>query len=474
MKFIKKHLKGGKNNSVNMFPAYGEPRSKKEKDTFDNRLKSQMDCKTSVNSKDTKISTGELLYKNIEEQGKRKFQILIQSILKPESGKHGIDEVIGIVVSLFIMFFMMASLIVPDKHFSERENRILAQRPHISIDSIIDGSYMQDMGTYSADQFLFRNMWISMRTGYRNILGKYDSNGVYKGDNEYLFEDIVTPDNARLEENIYAVNALAIETGIPVKILLAPDAASTLKKYLPKNAPVRDQNQDIDIVKNSLVDGVGFIDVRNAFAEADPKTQLYYRTDHHWTTDGSYIAFMEAAKAMELDTSEIGYDYYALANDFSGTLAAKSGFSVKKDTIKAFIDNSNVQYVVEYTEEAKKTASVYDEQKLKSNDKYAVFFGGNHTQVKIRTNSNSERRLLVIKDSYANSFVPFLIPYYREIVMVDPRYYSDNMREMMKSEGIGEVLFLYNGNTFFEDSSMSGVVAEQVSAEDAAETATEQ
>ena len=68
---------------------------------------------------------------------------------------------------------------------------------------------------------------------------------------------------------------------------------------------------------------------------------------------------------------------------------------------------------------------------------------------------------MVIKDSYANSFVPFLIPYYREIVMVDPRYYYGNMRKMMKSEDLDEVLFLYNANTFFADTSMAEVTADQ-------------
>ena len=106
----------------------------------------------------------------------------------------------------------------------------------------------------------------------------------------------------------------------------------------------------------------------------------------------------------------------------------------------------------------KKTATLYDTSKLKGKDKYALFLGGNYPILDIKTTADSTDRLLIIKDSYANSLIPFLIPYYREIVVVDPRYYYDDIEKVMKKDNITSVLFLYNGITFVKDNSISGVL----------------
>ena len=77
--------------------------------------------------------------------------------------------------------------------------------------------------------------------------------------------------------------------------------------------------------------------------------------------------------------------------------------------------------------------------------------------VDIKTVSTSTKRLLVVKDSFADCFIPFLTPYYREIVVVDPRYYSGTMEEIMNTYRITDALVLYSGNTFFTDNNISGV-----------------
>ena len=117
------------------------------------------------------------------------------------------------------------------------------------------------------------------------------------------------------------------------------------------------------------------------------------------------------------------------------------------------------QVVVNYVEEQKKTASLYDSSMLEGRDKYGVFLGGNHPLIDIKTTADSTRRLLIFKDSYANCFIPFLTPYFREILVVDPRYYTGNLEELMEQNRLTDVLFLYNGNTFFQDRMLSGVLA---------------
>ena len=121
-------------------------------------------------------------------------------------------------------------------------------------------------------------------------------------------------------------------------------------------------------------------------------------------------------------------------------------------------EGTGPEVVVSYVEEQEKKATLYDTSKLKEKDKYAMFLGGNSGLIDIRTTADSTDRLLIVKDSYANSLMPFLMPYYREIFMVDPRYYYGDIHEIMENNKITSVLFLYNGNTFVEDNSISGVL----------------
>ena len=153
------------------------------------------------------------------------------------------------------------------------------------------------------------------------------------------------------------------------------------------------------------------------------------------------------------------YVSYTVTDSFNGVLAAKSGVGLnEKESIEIYVPASgDDDVVVNYVDEAKKTSSLYDSSKLETRDKYAVFFGGNTSVMDIKTVSPSSKRLLVVKDSFANCFIPFLTPYYREIVVVDPRYYSGTMKDIMDTYRITDTLIMYSGNTFVTDNHISGV-----------------
>ena len=108
-----------------------------------------------------------------------------------------------------------------------------------------------------------------------------------------------------------------------------------------------------------------------------------------------------------------------------------------------------------YADTKQKTTEFYQLNNLKKKDAYTVFGGSNHPLYTVKTPVRSRRRLLLIKDSYANSFLPFLTQDFREIVVVDPRYYFGNVKDLIRNEGVTDVLFLYNDNTFMTDESLS-------------------
>lgn len=365
----------------------------------------------------------------------------------------------GISLLAIIIVIVAANLIKKDDEMSVRENRMLEQRPQVNVTDIADGKFMKDYEAYVSDQFVFRDIWVGAKAKMDLMLGKNSSNGIYHGRNGYLIEDAKKPDEVHMSQNIDAINKLADSGNVNVYTMFVPNAVCVMEDKLPAFAPVRSQKDDLKALNGRLSANVKQLDVTAALEGKKESEQLYYRNDHHWTTAAAYLAFQSSAGVLGLDANKVSYDRYTVSSNFVGTLAATSGYGAsKKDTIEIFQpNNSDVEYVVEYVEQMEKKASVYDSEMLDNNDKYAVFFGGNYPMIKIKTTNREGRNLLVIKDSYANCFVPFLIPHYKEITMIDPRYYYEDVNKEIADSDIQDVLFLYNANTFFEDNSLSSI-----------------
>ena len=362
-----------------------------------------------------------------------------------------------------IGFICLINLITRDKPFSEKENRVLEQKPEITAAGIESGRFMDQYESYKSDQFAGRNLWVTMKTNVDLLLGKRESNGVFKGKDGYLLEDIASPNQEQLEANLKAMNEFAGDySNVPFYMLLVPNAANILSDKLPALAVTADQEKQFEDIRKALEREYVWVDAQKTLKKHKDE-EIYYRTDHHWTTLGASYVYQELVKYMELDTSKSpDLKPYAVTADFNGTLSATSGYKSRyKEPIYIYgakDPKDETEIVVTYTDEQRKTATMYDRSKLESRDKYAVFFGGNFSMMDIRTTADSTDRLLLLKDSYANCLIPFLVPYYREIIVIDPRYYYGDIYQVMKENKITSVLFLYNGNTFVEDNSISGVL----------------
>ncbi len=356
---------------------------------------------------------------------------------------------LGLLFLISIISFGALNLLCEDRVFSEAENRYLEQRPSLQLSGIMDGKFMSNYEKYQTDQFFSRDAWIQFRSAADRFLGKNESGGVYLGENGQLYEK---PE--KLEEQVWRnLNAIAAfaekhpKTGM--YLLLAPGAAGVNPEGLPPFAPVEDQAEQLSRIYSYLGGRVQVIPVYKTLRE-HREEYLYYRTDHHWTTLGAWYAFLQANQVMGLE-ADLKMNAYPVTNRFKGTLASRSGYQVPSDTISVFWPEDEEQLVVTYVEEQKKSASLYASKKLEGRDKYGVFLDGNHPIVRIRTMAESQRTLLLLKDSYANCFVPFLTSSFREIVLVDPRYYYGNLNTLFKEQEFTDILVLYNLNTFLED-----------------------
>ncbi|CUN32016.1 Uncharacterised protein [[Ruminococcus] torques] len=372
------------------------------------------------------------------------------------------EKLVGIIFILTLFLFLIINVIVPDREKSVQENRMLATKPKFRLSSLISGDYDEKFEAYMDDQFVGRDMWRKLKVAVDRIGGSRLENGVYIGTNGQLLEQIEVADENHLAANIKAIKSFSeSQSKIPVRMMLVPDAANVLNHSLPALAKPEDQTQMFSMVRKDLGDSVEWIDVSTELNKHKTE-KIYYKTDHHWTTLGAFYAFQAAAPSLGIEGDLSGkYVSYAVSDSFNGMLASKSGVNLgEKEQIDIYVPTEeDTDLIVDYVDEGKRSTSLYDSSKLKEKDQYTVFLGGNSSLLDIRTVSTSTKRLLLVKDSFANSFIPFLTPYYREIVVVDPRYYSGTINDLMDSYRISEVLFLYSGNTFFKDNNISGVFA---------------
>lgn len=371
-----------------------------------------------------------------------------------------IESLIGKIFILSLFLVLIVNLLLPDKEQSEEENRVLETLPAPSLTSVLNGDFMEQWESYMSDQFAGRNLWRSLKVGLDRLGGSRMENGVYIGRDGQLLEDIAVPDNELFTANINAVKSFAnTYSDIPATVMLIPDAACILSDSLPAFASVEDQRQMFSMVERGLGDSVKWVDAYSTLNKHKAE-KLYYKTDHHWTTQGAFYVFQEAAASLGIE-EDVFDDYvsYTVTDSFNGVLASKSGVGLdEKEQIDIYVPTEgDDDVVVNYVDEGKKRTSLYDSSKLETRDKYGVFFGGNTSVMDIRTVSTSHKRLLVVKDSFADCFIPFLTPYYREIVVVDPRYYSGTMTDIMDTYRITDILILYSGNTFMTDNNISGV-----------------
>ena len=356
--------------------------------------------------------------------------------------------------------YALLNVLVPDRTVSETEKRALASFPEVSSDRIVSGAFSEDFETWASDQLVGRNALIRIRSTFGLLTGNRLSRDVCKSGDGYLIERMTEVDQNRLDQMLNAVNSFCARTEIPGTFVCAPNAVSICSDLLPASAITEDQGTWMQYIGNNL-NGPVFCDLTGPLAEYYANGgQSYYRSDHHWTTEAAFYTLPTVRAALGLDPeSAPSMTPLAVCNDFVGSLAAKSGFSVsKKDTIFIYRRDAEPAYIVTDPSAQTKRATVYSMEGLKSSDPYTVFLGGNTGHLNIQTDNAEGEKLLVFKDSYFNCFLPFLLSDYREIDIIDPRYYYENLDELILMGGYDRVLFFYDLNTLAEDTSLALVL----------------
>ena len=363
---------------------------------------------------------------------------------------------INIVFSLsflvVILFFFFYNMFVEDKIFSYNENRKLAQKPELSIETLLDGSYMEDVEIYVNDQIPLRDNFVKLSTNIKLLLGQKEINDVYIC-KDYLIEkfDELKMDKKLLEQNLGFIEEF-MNNYDNSYITIIPTSTEILSYKLSRFTTNINQKQTIE----RIVEGKSCIDIYSKLLEHN-KEYIYYRTDHHWSSLGAYYGYVSICEKLGLSTIDLDdFNVEVIDNKFSGTTQSKVNLDFGYDIIyKYTIKGLQPKYKRIIDENYDKISdSLYDESKLKTKEKYAVYIGGNSAITRIFSENIKEDngRLLMIKDSYSHSLVPFLTNHYSEIVLIDLRYFNSSLSKFLQEEQeFNDILLIWNLSNFVEN-----------------------
>lgn len=355
----------------------------------------------------------------------------------------------AVVFLIFIYGVALWFLFSPKTDYSSSEKRYLQKFPDANVEKVLSGEFGSEFETFFADRFPQRNTWVGLNAYTTLAEGNNGASGVYNCKNGYLINKPVSTDN-NLDKNVGAVVDFAKTIDAPTTVMLVPSTGYIADDVLPTFHDKYNDDEDISKISSTLSkEKIGFVDLRERFkSEYKNGSQLYYKTDHHWTTKGAYTGYQELCKALgvtPIDDSTLKKDSYP---DFYGTTYSSSGFWLTPpDNIEIWSNpkNSDKNISVKITEGAnvKTSGSMYFTDHLKEDDKYPVFIDGNHALTEI-TNTNAKNgTILLIKDSFSHSLAPFLAENYSKVVLVDLRYYKESVSQLVSTYNPEQVVVLY-------------------------------
>lgn len=365
-------------------------------------------------------------------------------------------KVTVVIFAALLAGLAVLNLLTPSKDFSETENRYLQQWPKFSTDALMSGKYTADIDQYITDQFVFRDGWVGMKTQAELALQKHSSNSIYFAQDNYLIEMFSSVNQEQYSRNLGFVGDFTRRMqeglGVQAHTMLVPTPSMILVDKLPENAPEVDQrallNQAATVVP-------GFVDVSTKLIEHN-KEYLFYRTDHHWTSLGAFYSYDQWREIVGLPgISESDYNQEVLSDSFYGTTYSKANlYSVPADIITAYQPKAMGTIRVDYNNGQQIADTMYERSFLEKKDKYSVFLNANQPLTHIATGKENGKKLLLIKDSYANAFVQMLLADYEDIYVIDLRYFKQSAYDFCAENGVTDLLMLYSMKGFSSDTNL--------------------
>ena len=360
----------------------------------------------------------------------------------------------GVIFMVLLLGLAGKEALSHPRTYSPVEKRELQTRPEISITKVLDGRFQKKYESYLRDQFPGRDHWVSFQTDMELFMGKNEIHNVYIGKNHYLLEHYTEKefDPQQISKNLQALEKFVgkAKQNADVHVMMVPTKSWVLREKLPAFAPHYKEQKFYDALQQKLEKEDVLISVEPVL-DAHKEEEIYYRTDHHWTTLGAWYAYEQYTKAVggDLQRAQGKKKFRCISKDFYGTTYAKINYARQADKIEIYEPADKLRVV--YNMGEKKTKTLYDVSFLKTADQYSVFTGGNQAVLEITGGIKNGKTLLLIKDSFANSILPFLAEDYEKLVVVDLRQLNVSGDRLLEMFSPTDILILYNSAQFAQD-----------------------
>lgn len=346
------------------------------------------------------------------------------------------------IIIITTLFLSISFFCIEKETFSENENRNLAIFPKYNFEKLLSGEYTMEIENYINDHFPLRNKFLILKSNVEVFIGKQEINDTYVTD-YYLFQKYEK--NNELENIVNTLNNFYKKnSNVDINMILVPSSSYINNNNLPKYTTTELEKNDLYYIKKTL--NINMIDITTNLFSDNKINDVYFKSDHHFNIHGAYSVY-KSFKESKGEKIEVEYDFSLANTEFLGTLSSKvNQFDGYVDELYYYLPKNKV--VVEYVAESKQSGSLFDYSYLRTKDKYSFYLGGNYSLIKIKSDIKNDKSILIIKDSFANSFIPFITEDYENIHIIDLRFYNLSISDYIEENNIEEVLLFYSTSGF--------------------------
>ncbi|MBE6851649.1 MAG: hypothetical protein E7504_08005 [Ruminococcus sp.] len=319
--------------------------------------------------------------------------------------------------------------------------------PKPTMQTLVNGAWSAQVESFLEEKIGFHDSLFRLKSQIDLLIGERLIQDVYITD-DMLLEKLGSEPTVSTADSVNVLNQFYEKYRIPTYLILVPSASEIYEDLLPANAVKENQQKQISEIYTGVMTGIRYVDAYNILSSLKEE-YVYYRTDTHWTSYGAYAVYQSAIRKMGF--TAVPYNRYVvshLSTDFRGDLYERTLYDdVKADVLDCYTYENGgkavsvTAYYADGTEEDRGT-QLYAHSRLESGNMYEFYLGRPCAMLKIRTDLENDKRLLIYKDDFANCMIPFLLQHYSEICIVDLEQSIGISDRLANPEEFTQVLFL--------------------------------
>ncbi len=358
------------------------------------------------------------------------------------------NKISALLLLAFILVFLIFSVLDAGKSGDET-----ADFPEITWESLLNGDFGHQLISFAADRFAMRDNWISASARLKSGMCESIVNDVYISDSRLVSADISSRGSA--EKPAEAVNEFVKNYSGAVYFVAVPTSSGVYGDILPSYLLQSTEKQQIDSFYTELDNSIRKIDAYSILKMLSDN-YIYYRSDTKWTSYGAFCVYRTVIQ--KLGFMPASYDKYTIehvTDSYKGNLYSRTQYMESKpDLLDIYkytggaeiteckgYDNNGMVY----------RKNLYDREAVQSDDMYRLYMGDKLPLVRVHTDINNNKKILVIGDDYASCFVPFLTQHYSEIAFVSPECMEKDLRKFLNPNDYEQLLFLFGIDTLMTE-----------------------